>query len=66
MKFTPSEYEGIAVLRLPSQTSRRDLMEALQKLIGGLSRAEIGRKLWIVQRGRIREYQQEKDWDSHN
>jgi len=57
--FKPSQYEGIAVLRLPPKPSRIDLIDAVETLAGGLDRDPIHRKLWIVQRGRIREYQEE-------
>lgn len=55
--FRPADYNGIAVLRLPTRFTADDLVAALQTLIGGLARSEINRKLWIIQRGRIREYQ---------
>jgi len=55
--FKPSDYEGIAVLRLPSKPTPDDLQRAIRTLIGGLARKEIRGKLWIIQRARIREYQ---------
>ena len=55
--FKPSDYEGIAVLRLPSKPAPDDLVRALRTLVGGLARKEIKGKLWIIQRGGIREYQ---------
>ena len=57
--FRPSQFEGIAVLRLPSKPSRVDLLEAVETLAGGLDRDTLRGKLWIIQRGRIREYQEE-------
>lgn len=57
--FRPGEYSGIAVLRLPSKPTMNDVIDAIQTLIGGLARSEIQGKLWIIQRGRIREYQPE-------
>ena len=57
--FRPSQFEGIAVLRLPSKPSRIDLIDAVETLAGGLDRDTIRGKLWIVQRGHIREYQEE-------
>jgi predicted nuclease of predicted toxin-antitoxin system len=59
--FKPSEYEGIAVLRLPSKPTPDDLQRAIRTLIGGLARKEIRGKLWIIQRARIREYQPENE-----
>jgi len=55
--FDPAEYAGIAVLRLPPRLSHQDLVGACDTLIAGLGKGDIAGKLWIVQRGRIREYQ---------
>lgn len=57
--FKPSEYAGIAVLRLPRKPSHDDLLAAVQTLIGGLGQGDIDGRLWIVQKGRVREYQEE-------
>jgi predicted nuclease of predicted toxin-antitoxin system len=57
--FRPSQFEGIAVLRLPSRPSHTDLIAAVETLAGGLDRDAIRGKLWIIQRGRVREYQEE-------
>jgi len=57
--FPPAQYSGIALLRLPPRTTDEDLFQACGTLIGGLSSEEITGKLWIIQRGRIREYQPE-------
>lgn len=60
LRFNPKDYSGIAVLRLPNKPTPQDLQEAVQTLIGGLARESIQGQLWIVQRGKIRIYQQEK------
>jgi len=57
--FRPADYAGIAVLRLPPKPTLDDVIDAIQTLIGGLAQLEIEGKLWIIQRGRIREYQPE-------
>ncbi len=57
--FDPAQYSGIAVLRLPARPSHQDIVDACETLVAGLKDADIGGKLWIVQRGRIREYQGE-------
>jgi hypothetical protein len=59
--FPPRSYCGIAVLRLPSRPSSKDLFAACSTLIAGLSRAEISGQLWIVEPGRIREYEPDDD-----
>ncbi|MFV1968094.1 MAG: DUF5615 family PIN-like protein [Pirellulaceae bacterium] len=61
LRFAPWEYSGIAVLRLPPKTTDEDLYSACRTLIDGLGRGEITGKLWSVQRGRIREYQPDRD-----
>jgi hypothetical protein len=55
--FKPEDSSGIAVLRLPPKASYQDILDACRTLIGALARGEITGKLWIIQRGRIREYQ---------
>lgn len=59
--FKPSDYFGIAVLRLPAQATLEDIKALAQTLISGLQQATIKGELWIVQRQRIRVYQQEPD-----
>jgi uncharacterized protein with PIN domain len=55
--FTPAEYAGIAVLRLPRKRSPGDLVETVETLMSALWREDPVGKLWIVQKGRIRVYQ---------
>ena len=55
--FVPSEYSGIAVLRLPKRSNHQDLIELMQTLIKGLKDNNIEGKLWIVQKGAIRIYE---------
>lgn len=60
--FKPSNYLGIVILRLPPKPSPQDLLDTVQTLIGGLAQGvDIAGKLWIVQRGRVREYQPEEE-----
>ena len=55
--FRPERYAGIAVLRLPHQSSPEDLYELTQRLAAAASDRELAGKLWIVQKRGIREYQ---------
>jgi predicted nuclease of predicted toxin-antitoxin system len=55
--FAPRDYAGIVVLRLSRKPSPVDLLETVETLISALSREDPGGKLWIVQKGRIRVYQ---------
>ncbi len=48
-------------IRLPPRSTPDDLFAAVRTLIGALERESIDGKLWIVQRGRIREYQPEEE-----
>ncbi len=57
--FKPSDYAGIAVLRLPRTPSHDDLLAAVETLIGGFGKENINGRLWIVQKGRVREYQEQ-------
>jgi len=55
--FPPTEYAGIAVLRPPRKPSPSDLLETVETLMSALARESPVGRLWIVQRGRIRMYQ---------
>lgn len=59
--YPPHEYAGIAVLRMSPNSSVDDLWGLCRLLIAGFATEEIRGKLWIVQRGRIREYRPETD-----
>ncbi len=59
LQYNPSEYSGIAVLRLPRRPEPQDLLDAIETLINALKTETIDRKLWIIKRGQIRIYQQE-------
>lgn len=59
LQYNPSEYSGIAILRLPKRPSPQDLLDAIETLIAALKTETIDRRLWIIKRGQIRIYQQE-------
>ena len=54
--FPPEDYPGIAVLRLPPRLSLDHLLDGCRTLITALERADIAGKLWVIQKGRIREF----------
>ena len=56
LRFDPSRHSGIVVLRLPLEFNVGDLLDAIRTLAIGLADSDVAGKLWIVQRGRIREY----------
>ena len=59
--FNPMSYSGIAVLRPPRGPTPIQLQEAIRTLVGALADNPIEGKLWIVELGRIREYQPAED-----
>ena len=61
LTFLPSRYAGIAVLRLPDKASAVDLSNLVRTLADALEKEEIAGKLWIVEIGRVRVYQEESD-----
>jgi predicted nuclease of predicted toxin-antitoxin system len=58
LHFKPSQYSGIAVLRLPRKPSREDLFTAMRTLAAALEKESLTGKLWIVELGRVRVFQE--------
>lgn len=56
--FLPSRYAGIAVLRVPSKPVHSDLLNLIRTLAVALEHETIEGRLWIVESGRIRVYQE--------
>jgi len=54
--FPPEEYSGIAVIRLPRHPTPADLFAAVTTLGRALEKDSVEGSLWIVERGRIRQY----------
>ncbi|MHB1307809.1 MAG: DUF5615 family PIN-like protein [Limisphaerales bacterium] len=61
LRFRPSRYAGIAVLRLPRKPAASDLRDLIAVLVAGLNREELAGKLWIVETGRIRVFEEEAE-----
>ena len=61
LTFPPGRHAGVVVLRLPPKPSDADLDDACRTLIAALADKDAFGKLWIVQRGRLREYQPRTD-----
>nr|WP_211173146.1 DUF5615 family PIN-like protein [Brasilonema bromeliae] len=57
LKYNPSNYTGIVVIRLSSRSNFNDWREAIETLITGLEAADVTGKLWIIRNGNIQEYQ---------
>jgi hypothetical protein len=60
LHFKPSQYSGIAVLRLPRKPSRQHLLTAVHTLAAGLEREDLVGKLWVIEAGRIRVFQEQE------
>ena len=59
--FRPSEYCGIAILRPSKPLSSRHLEDLCRTLLEALAGEDVYAKLWIVETGRVRVYQEETD-----
>lgn len=55
--FQSAGHDTLTVLEQGPRLSHQDLLDACSTLITGLGKGDIVGKLWIVQRGRIREHQ---------
>ena len=55
--YRPRQYRGIAVLRLPPNPSHAHLLAAVQTLAAHLLSDNIMQRLWFVEIGRVRIYQ---------
>jgi predicted nuclease of predicted toxin-antitoxin system len=58
LRFLPSRFHGIAVLRLPDKPSAAHLDVLVNTLVAGLKQSDLQGRLWIVEMGRIRVYQE--------
>jgi predicted nuclease of predicted toxin-antitoxin system len=59
VRFDPKSHGGIVVLRLPRRPSSQDLTDAVQTLVNALETRSVEGQLWIVERGVVREHQQD-------
>lgn len=57
LRFDPARYAGIVVLRLPPRPGDADLSELIETLAEALPAEGLAGRLWVVQPGRVREYQ---------
>ena len=55
--FPPDRYAGIAVIRLPAKPAANHVLDGIQTLLDHAESAQIEGCLWVVEQGRIREYQ---------
>jgi hypothetical protein len=59
--YRPSAYTGIAVLRLPKEATSDDLRQTIETLVKGLEQNPLFGKSWIIEKGRIRLYQEDDE-----
>jgi predicted nuclease of predicted toxin-antitoxin system len=59
LRFDPAGYAGIIVLRLPPRPGEAELRDVLETLAEALPAEGLSGRLWVVQPGRVREYQPE-------
>jgi predicted nuclease of predicted toxin-antitoxin system len=57
LRFPPADYAGIVVLRLPRRPSHENLDAACRTLLAALTEQSPAGRLWIIEIGRLREYQ---------
>ena len=63
VQFPPRRTPGIAVLRVRDRPGRRDLDLVVSQLIQGLSAHDLTGRLWVVEPGRIRQYEEDPNLD---
>jgi len=61
VRFPPSKFSGIVVLRPPPRPSIAQLEALVQTLVEALRESTIEGRLWIVEIGRIRQYSPDGD-----
>jgi predicted nuclease of predicted toxin-antitoxin system len=60
-RFPPAHTAGIAVLRVRDRPGRNDLDQVVSRLIDALAKTEVTGHLWIVERERVRQYEEPRD-----
>jgi predicted nuclease of predicted toxin-antitoxin system len=58
MRFPPAGAAGIVVLRVRDRPGRADLDAVVGRLVHALSVADVSGHLWIVERERVRQYEE--------
>lgn len=61
LNFPPHLGCGIVVLRLPGKASLPDIRDLVGHFLDTLGKDSLDGKLWIVEKNRVREYQEEED-----
>ncbi len=58
--FRPSDFSGIVLIRLPARPTPKNITAAITSLMQAAANASVLGKLWIVQAGRVRQYEPEQ------
>lgn len=61
IRFPPHKTAGIAVLRPRDRAGRDELDELVGRLAIALAEADVSGHLWIVERSRVRQYEEPSD-----
>jgi len=61
VRFPPTNTAGIAVLRVRDRSGRDDLDKVVGRLIDAVRTADVTGRLWIVERERVRQYEEPTD-----
>ena len=61
VRFPPADTAGIAVLHVRDRPGRDDLDVAVGRLVIALAAADLAGRLWIVERERVRQYEEPAD-----
>lgn len=60
-RFSPSETDGIVIIRVPQNPSLPLLEQLIQQFLQHLTSVSVAKSLWIVESGRIRIHESEID-----
>jgi predicted nuclease of predicted toxin-antitoxin system len=58
VRFPPTNTAGIAVLRVRDRPGRDDLDQVVSRLIDAVRTTDVTGRLWIVERERVRQYEE--------
>ena len=61
VRFPPTNTAGIAVLRVRDRPGCDDLDQVVSRLIDAVGAADVTGRLWIVERDRVRQYEEPTD-----
>lgn len=57
LTYSPKDFPGIVVIRLPGKPSPVDIHDGISTLIRGLMQSSVAGRLWVIQKDRIREHE---------